>query len=80
MASDHEDQSGGFMVDASSVGGYSPNHQVLVIGSDGHVTTGGMPTDSKMLKMMHGHGHVMGRSLMLWRDDKGIHACSGCGT
>lgn len=76
--SDHED-TGGFVIEGSSVGVNPAYHQVLMIGPDGHVTTGAMPTDSRMAKMMHSRGHVMGRTLMLWRDDKGIHACSGCG-
>jgi hypothetical protein len=77
-ASDHG-ENGGFVIEGSSVGVNPAYHQVLMIGADGHVTTGAMPTDSKMVKMMHSHGHIMGRSLMLWRDDKGIHACSACG-
>jgi hypothetical protein len=77
-ASDH-DESGGFVIEGSTVGVNPVYHQVLMIGSDGHVTTAAMPTDSRMLKMMDSHGHVVGRSLMLWRDDKGIHVCSSCG-
>jgi hypothetical protein len=51
----------------------------MLIDRDGHVRTTAMTVDSKVLKMMHSHGHLMGRSLMLWRDDKGIHVCSSCG-
>jgi hypothetical protein len=37
-----------------------------------------MPTDAKMVKMMHQKGHVMGNGpLMVWMDDKGsMHVCS----
>ena len=54
--------------------------QVTVIGKDGQVTTSAMPTDAKMVKMMHRMGHVMGKGpLMVWMDDKGsMHVCS-CG-
>ena len=53
--------------------------QVTIFGKDG-VTTGAMPTDAKMVKMMHQKGHVMGKGpLMVWMDDKGsMHVCS-CG-
>jgi hypothetical protein len=56
------------------------NRQVTTIGADGQVTTGAMPTDAKMMKMMHQKGHVMGKGpLMVWMDDKGsMHVCS-CG-
>lgn len=54
--------------------------QVTIIGKDGQVTTSAMPTDAKMMKMMHKMGHVMGKGpLMVWMDDKGsMHVCS-CG-
>lgn len=54
--------------------------QVTIIGADGQVTTGAMPTDAKMVKMMHKMGHTMGKGpLMVWMDDKGsMHVCS-CG-
>jgi hypothetical protein len=54
--------------------------QVTIIGKDGQVTTSAMPTDAKMVKMMHKMGHVMGKGpLMVWMDDKGsMHVCS-CG-
>ena len=53
---------------------------VTIIGKDGQVTTSAMPTDPKMVKMMHKMGHVMGKGpLMVWMDDKGsMHVCS-CG-
>ena len=79
LAASDNDERGGFVIEGSSVGVNPAYHHVLMIGPDGHVTTGAMPTDSRMVKMMHSHGHLMGRSLMLWRDDKGIHACSDCG-
>jgi hypothetical protein len=54
--------------------------QVTIIGKDGQVTSSAMPTDAKMVKMMHKMGHVMGKGpLMVWMDDKGVmHVCS-CG-
>ena len=54
--------------------------QVTIFGKDGQVTTSAMPTDAKMMKMMHKMGHVMGKGpLMVWMDDKGsMHVCS-CG-
>ncbi len=54
--------------------------QVTIIGKDGQATTGAMPTDPKMVKMMHSKGHMMGKGpLMVWMDDKGsMHVCS-CG-
>jgi len=56
------------------------NRQVTTIGADGQVTTGAIPTDANMTKMMHQKGHVMGKGpLMVWMDDKGsMHVCS-CG-
>jgi hypothetical protein len=63
---------------------YSPafaeQGQVTIIGKDGQATTEAMPTDPKMVKMMHHMGHAMGKGpLMVWMDDKGsMHVCS-CG-
>jgi hypothetical protein len=53
---------------------------VTIIGKDGQVTTAPMPTDAKMVKMMHRMGHIMGKGpLMVWMDDKGLmHVCN-CG-
>jgi hypothetical protein len=76
--SENEDR-GGFAIDGSTVGVNPVYHEVMVIGRDGHVTTTTMPVDSKILKAMHSNGHLMGKSLMLWRDNKGIHVCSSCG-
>jgi hypothetical protein len=46
--------------------------QVTIIGADGQVTSSAMPTNAKMVKMMHKMGHVMGKGpLMVWMDDKG---------
>jgi hypothetical protein len=53
--------------------------QVTIIGKDGQVTTSAMPTDSKMLKMMHKKGHIVKGPLMIWMDNKGsMHICD-CG-
>jgi hypothetical protein len=54
--------------------------QVTTIGANGQVSTSAMPTDAKMVKMMHRKGHVMGKGpLMVWMDDKGnMHVCD-CG-
>ncbi len=53
--------------------------QVWTFGKDGQATSGPMPTDAKMMKMMHRMGHVMKGPLMVWMDDKGsMHVCS-CG-
>jgi hypothetical protein len=52
--------------------------QVTIIGKDGQVTTSPMPTDSKMMKMMHQKSHVMKGPLMIWMDNKGMHVCD-CG-
>ncbi len=54
--------------------------QVTIIGANGQVSTSAMPTDAKMVKMMHRKGHMMGKGpLMVWMDDKGsMHVCD-CG-
>jgi hypothetical protein len=54
--------------------------QVTTIGKDGQATAGPMPTDPKMMKMMHSRGHMMGKGpLMVWMDGKGnMHVCD-CG-
>ena len=59
---------------------FAQQGQVTIIGKDGQVTTAAMPTDAKMVKMMHSKGHMMGKGpLMAWMDDKGsMHVCS-CG-
>jgi hypothetical protein len=57
---------------------FAQQGQVTIFGKDG-VTTSPMPTDAKMVKMMHQRGHVMKGPLMVWMDDKGsMHVCS-CG-
>jgi len=79
-AGDANEDRGGFVIDGSTAGVNPAFHpELLRIGPDGHITTAAMPTDSKILKAMHSRGHLMGRSLILWRDDKGIHMCSSCG-
>jgi hypothetical protein len=64
-----------------STAGVNPafHPELLTIGRDGHVTVSAMPTSSKILNAMHSRGHLMGKSLMMWRDDKGIHVCTSCG-
>ena len=52
--------------------------QVTIVGKDGQVTTSAMPTNSKMVKMMHQKGHLMKGPLMIWTDNKGTHVCA-CG-
>jgi len=53
--------------------------QVTIFGKDGQVTTSAMPTDAKMVKMMHQRAHAMKGPLMVWMDEKGsMHVCS-CG-
>jgi hypothetical protein len=76
----NDEERGGFVIEGSTVGVNPVYHpELMLIDRDGHVRTTAMTVDSKVLKMMHSHGHLMGRSLMLWRDDKGIHVCSSCG-
>jgi hypothetical protein len=53
--------------------------QVLTIGQDGQVTSGAMPTDAKMMKMMHHMGKPMKGPLMVWMDDKGHMMVCSCG-
>jgi hypothetical protein len=77
--SENEDR-GGFVIEGSTVGVNPAYHpELMLIGPDGHISTGAMPTNAKVLKAMHSRGHLMGKSLMLWRDEKGIHVCSSCG-
>ena len=72
--------SGGFVIEGSTVGVNPAYHQMMIIGEDGHVRAGARPTESRMVDMMtRSRGHMIGRSMMLWRDDKGmIHVCSEC--
>ena len=48
---------------------YSPafaeQGQVTIIGKDGQATTEAMPTDPKMVKMMHHMGHAMGKGPLM---------------
>ena len=53
--------------------------QVATIGADGQITTGAMPTDPKMMKMMHSRGKAMGKTVMIWMDDKGHMRICDCG-
>ncbi len=71
---------GGFVIEGSTAGVNPVFHPMLIIGEDGHVKAGAKPTESRMVEMMtRSRGHMMGRSVMLWRDDKGmIHVCSDC--
>ncbi len=71
---------GGFVIEGSTAGVNPVYHPMMIIGDDGHVRAGARPTESRTVEMMtRGRGHVMGRSMVLWRDDKGmIHACSDC--
>ncbi len=59
---------------------FAQHGQVTIFGKDGQATTSAMPTDAKMVKMMHKMGHAMGKGpLMVWMDEKGsMHVCS-CG-
>jgi hypothetical protein len=53
---------------------------ILKIGPDGQVATGTMPTDAKMLRMMHSQSHAMGSgTLTVWMDDKGRMMVCSCG-
>jgi hypothetical protein len=54
------------------------NGQVLTIGPNGQVTSGSMPTDAKMIKMMHQRGHTM-KSVMVWMDENGRMRVCDCG-
>jgi hypothetical protein len=71
---------GGFVIEGSTDGVNPAYHPMMIIGEDGHVRAGARPTESRTVDMMtRGRGHMMGRSMMLWRDDKGmIHVCSDC--
>jgi hypothetical protein len=71
---------GGFVIEGSTVGVNPAYHPMMIISEDGHVRAGVRQTESKTVEMMtRGRGHMMGRSVMLWRDDKGmIHVCSDC--
>lgn len=57
---------------------FAQQGQVTIIGKDGQVTTSAMPTDAKMMKMMHQKSHVMKGPLTIWMDNKGMHVCD-CG-
>ncbi len=55
--------------------------QMMKIGADGQVTTAAMPTDAKMMKMMHSKAHAMGKgTLTVWMDDKGRMMVCSCGS
>jgi hypothetical protein len=45
--------------------------QVTTISPNGQITSGAMPTDPKVMKMMHSRARPMGKSVMMWMDDKG---------
>jgi hypothetical protein len=54
--------------------------QVTTIGTNGQATTGAMPTDAKMLKMMHSRGKPLGKSVTFWMDDSGHMMMCYCGS